>query len=84
MKRRLCFVWLPAAILAIVLPSRAGHPPRVTKSPAGRYSVRPAEFSSPPKIDGVLENPFWEKGTVIEDFTQFEPLEGGTPSRGSN
>jgi hypothetical protein len=80
MKRRLCFVWLPAAILAIVLPSRAGHPPRVTKSPAGRYSVRPAEFSSPPKIDGVLENPFWEKGTVIEDFTQFEPLEGGTPS----
>ena len=28
----------------------------------------------------MLDDPFWESGTLIEDFTQFEPLEGGTPS----
>jgi hypothetical protein len=64
----------------MVLPSLAAHPPKAAKPAAGRYSVSLAEFSSPPKIDGVLENPFWEEGTVIEDFTQFEPVEGGTPS----
>jgi hypothetical protein len=69
-----------AATLSIALPSPAAHPPKAAKTAAGRYSVSIAEFSSPPKIDGVLENPFWEEGTVIEDFTQFEPLEGGAPS----
>lgn len=39
------------------------------------------KFSQPPKIDGVLENPLWEKQALkIEDFLQFTPKEKGEPS----
>lgn len=44
------------------------------------YLIQPAEFSHPPKIDGLLENPLWEKATVIDQFTQYEPQEGAKPS----
>ncbi len=44
------------------------------------YHVRIPEFTSPPKIDGTLENPLWEKGAVLDTFTQFEPHEGAQPS----
>ena len=39
------------------------------------------KFSQPPKIDGVLDNPLWEKeALIIEDFLQFTPKEKGEPS----
>ena len=44
------------------------------------YHVIIPEFASPPKIDGKLENPLWEKGAVLDTFTQFEPQEGAQPS----
>ncbi len=44
------------------------------------YHVKIPEFTSPPKIDGNLENPLWEKGAVLDTFTQFEPQEGIQPS----
>jgi len=44
------------------------------------YYVKVPEFSSPPKIDGNFENPIWEKGAVLDTFTQFEPQEGAQPS----
>jgi hypothetical protein len=44
------------------------------------YHIRLPEFASPPKIDGRLENPFWEKGAVLDTFTQYEPQEGAAPS----
>ncbi len=44
------------------------------------YHVKIPEFTSPPKIDGKLENPLWEKGAVLDTFTQFEPQEGAQPS----
>ncbi|MFB0565276.1 MAG: DUF5916 domain-containing protein [Candidatus Aminicenantaceae bacterium] len=38
-------------------------------------------LSHPPKIDGVIENPFWEEEALkIEDFFQFTPKEMGEPS----
>jgi hypothetical protein len=80
MKRPHRLLWLSVAAVSVVLPAVAAYSPKAKKPVAGRYSVSLTEFSSPPKIDGILENPFWEGGTVIEDFTQFEPLEGGTPS----
>jgi hypothetical protein len=60
--------------------SLAASPPKTAKPPVATYAISIPEFTSPPKIDGVLDDPFWENGTLIEDFTQFEPLEGGTPS----
>ncbi len=44
------------------------------------YSVKAIEFSPPPKIDGKLDDLFWEKAAHLRDFTQFEPAEGGVPS----
>jgi hypothetical protein len=55
-------------------------PSKTAKPAAATYAISIPAFTSPPRIDGVLDDTFWEGGTVIEDFTQFEPLEGGTPS----
>ena len=44
------------------------------------FSLDIPEFEKPPKIDGVLDNPLWLRGAVIENFTQFEPEEGAPPS----
>ncbi|MFQ5721462.1 MAG: hypothetical protein ACE5GI_03125, partial [Candidatus Aminicenantales bacterium] len=44
------------------------------------YYVKLPEFSHPPKIDGQLENPLWQKGALLETFTQYEPQEGASPS----
>ncbi|MEW6455172.1 MAG: DUF5916 domain-containing protein [Acidobacteriota bacterium] len=39
------------------------------------------KFSRAPKIDGVLDNPLWEKEALkIENFVQFQPKEGAIPS----
>jgi len=39
------------------------------------------KLSRAPKIDGVLDNPLWEKEALkIENFLQFTPKEKGTPS----
>lgn len=39
------------------------------------------ELSHPPKIDGVIEYPLWEKEALkIENFLQFTPKEKGTPT----
>jgi hypothetical protein len=46
----------------------------------GDFRLTAPQFSSPPKIDGTLENPVWEEGIVIDRFTQYEPLEGSEPS----
>ena len=44
------------------------------------YRVKIPEFTKSPKIDGILENPFWENGAVLYSFTQYEPQEGIPPS----
>jgi hypothetical protein len=33
-----------------------------------------------PILDGVLDDPIWQKAEVISDFTQVEPIEGAPPS----
>ena len=37
-------------------------------------------FENPPKIDGKLDDLFWETGAILENFTQYEPLEGSKPT----
>ena len=53
-----------------------------------QYSISSTEkpfeipkLSQSPKIDGILDNPLWEKEALkIEDFLQLTPKEKGTPS----
>ena len=44
------------------------------------YRVVVPPFENPPKIDGKLDDPFWETGAILESFTQYEPLEGSEPT----
>ncbi len=44
------------------------------------YLIQPVEFAHPPKIDGYLENPLWERAAIIDQFIQYEPQEGAKPS----
>ena len=39
------------------------------------------ERDEAPKIDGDLSDPAWSKATVIDEFYQVEPVEGGIPTR---
>jgi len=72
---------LTYALILLALPlSLAAGSAKPVKWAAATYAVSIPEFSLPPRIDGVLDDPFWKSGTLIEDFTQFEPLEGGVPS----
>lgn len=51
-----------------------------SKGNEASYHLSVPEFQKPPQIDGILENPLWGGGVVIEGFTQFEPQEGAAPS----
>ena len=62
------FLFLSASFLSLALTANRD------------YYVNLPEFSRPPKIDGYLENPLWQKGAVIDTFTQYEPQEGAQPS----
>jgi hypothetical protein len=44
------------------------------------YRVVVPPFESAPKIDGRLDDPFWENAAVLENFTQYEPVEGSEPT----
>lgn len=44
------------------------------------YYIKIPRFSSPPKIDGKLENNLWENAAILTSFTQYEPQEGASPS----
>lgn len=44
------------------------------------YDITLPRFDTPPQIDGILDNPLWQKAAVLENFTQYEPKEGDAPS----
>ena len=37
----------------------------------------------PPRVDGRLDDPVWQRATVIADLHQYDPLEDGVPSEAS-
>lgn len=48
---------------------------------ANQEAMKVPRLSQAPKIDGVLDNPLWEKEALkIENFLQFTPKEKATPS----
>ncbi len=42
--------------------------------PKKRYQATSIDVA--PEIDGILDDQIWEKGTWIDDFTQYEPFNG--------
>ena len=54
--------------------------PAVILGNNANYRIKATPFSSPPKIDGKLDEPFWKSAATLDSFTQYEPQEGGEPS----
>jgi hypothetical protein len=59
----------PAAKGAVVLPPEKASPVTVPK------------FETPPVIDGKLDEPVWQKATVLKDFYQIDPGDNIAPSK---
>jgi hypothetical protein len=60
-----------AADQAIPTPSIPAEP-----APAQPYTVRPVRFTTPPVIDGKLDEPVWQTGALLANFRQIDPHEG--------
>ena len=67
----------PLLVILLVLCTTIPSLPKEENNP---HHIKILEFSKPPEIDGKLENPLWEKGAILDEFTQYEPQEGGKPS----
>ena len=52
----------------------------LAKEDQDRFYVKIPKFETAPKIDGVLDNPIWMNTAVLENFTQFQPIEGAPAS----
>lgn len=60
-------------------PAQQAQPAKVPPQPKPALDI--PRFQTPPKIDGVLDNPAWETQALkIEDFVQLTPKENGAPS----
>ena len=61
--------------LVVATPAIALAQSSAAKSARAERLVGPA-----PRIDAVLDDPAWQRATVISDFVQKIPIEGATPS----
>lgn len=43
-------------------------------------TAQATRIDTPPRIDGVLDEPMWQSVPVISDFVQREPVDGAVPS----
>ncbi len=45
-------------------------------SPRDRYAIPAVRVDQSPKIDGVLDDPAWQRASLVSEFLQQEPSEG--------
>ncbi len=50
--------------------------PAAAQVRAEKAVVRPVRIEEPPQIDGLLDEPLWQKIKPITDFRQYEPNNG--------
>lgn len=46
----------------------------------GRPRITPTRADTPPRIDGVLDDPIWQSAARLTEFTQQQPLDGAPAS----
>lgn len=70
------FLLLTLSVLAVGVPiAFAQHPPASSAAPP-RRQITATRASTPPRIDGVLDDEAWQLATPEGDFIQAEPYEG--------
>ncbi|MEP7346644.1 MAG: DUF5916 domain-containing protein, partial [Gemmatimonadaceae bacterium] len=68
-------------LLAIAIATAATLPVNLVAQTATAKSARATRLiGAAPRIDGALDDPAWQRATVISDFVQKIPIEGATPS----
>jgi hypothetical protein len=78
--------WAAAAVtgvFAAVAPARPEAPDGAPAllPPDSHPQLEIVRAETPPTIDGVLDEPAWDRAAVIENLTQVEPVEGVPPTR---
>jgi hypothetical protein len=65
-------------LLALIgaVPAHAQMPTGPVESSAADFAAQAIFAETAPKIDGVLDEPFWQMVPVISDFRQREPVDG--------
>ena len=58
----------------------SGVPALAVMDACGRKTFVIARTSSPPLIDGRLDDEVWRHAAVVDDFHQVQPQDGGTPT----
>lgn len=76
--RALLLCGLAALALAQTTGAQTAPPPANPETPpaAGRYTVSPVRFATPPVIDGRLDDAVWRTAAKLGDFKQLIPTEG--------
>jgi len=77
--KKMMWVGLLAACLNAA-PGSAQSAPTAAARPSRSVVAQAVLVESPPQIDGVLNEDFWKSVPVISDFTQRDPVDGGTPT----
>ncbi len=78
--RAICLVAALFLCPLFLISRSANRPtPKHIADPAS-YRVIVPPFESAPKIDGKLDDPFWNSAAILESFTQYEPVEGIEPT----
>ncbi len=67
-------------ILAVLSPGLSAKGAPAAKPSPRVFAADGVRVEQAPVIDGTLEPSVWDAALVIEDFTQYEPQEGGRPS----
>ncbi len=68
---------VPAICLALVCGAS------LAQEQSGRKMTEIVRTTSPPRLDGLLDDPVWRDAAVIRDLHQYEPLDHGEPTEGS-
>jgi hypothetical protein len=71
--------WLTAIFILLAARSFSSAAKDDSPDPSD-YSVVAREAATAPKIDGRLNDAFWSGAEALDNFTQYEPREGGVPS----
>ncbi len=76
-------LWIPVVGLhpgGLVGQASGGPGPVESDCLASCLSVRAVRIETPPDIDGVLDEAFWDDIEPITDFKQWVPVDGGEPT----
>ena len=84
-RRRLRWMAALAGAASVLTMGAAGVPPAAAQgqTPSPAPAATAARVTSPIRIDGLLDEEAWSQAPVIDGLVQVEPIQGATPSEGT-